>query len=335
MAEPILSRSAGSRSRTHSPTPTIDRIMTHTHQVPLPGQAQETTSRLTRWIAAARPKTLPLTLSPVIAGIALAIAETGQLAPMTALCTLLAAMAIQIGTNLHNDAADFERGTDTADRLGPPRATAQGWFSARQVKTAAHLMFALAFLLGLILLARGGWPILIVGLTSIAAGYSYTSGPRPIAYGPFGEVFVLVFFGMAAVGGSYYLQTLAFGWTPLFVGFALGLPAAAVLLVNNYRDLETDREAGRRTLCHYLDRSHARILYALLLLTPAPILLATDLPGATWLLLAALPLAALLSIRLFREASGEALNTQLARTALFQSALVMLLILGFLLPGRL
>jgi 1,4-dihydroxy-2-naphthoate octaprenyltransferase len=307
--------------------------MTHTHQVCLSERAPDSLSRWMRWISAARPKTLPLTLSPVIAGIALAVAETGVLAPVTALCTLLAAMAIQIGANLHNDAVDFERGTDTADRLGPPRATAQGWFSARQVKTAAHLMFALAFLLGTLLLARGGWPILTIGLASLVAGYAYTSGPRPIAYGPFGEIYVLIFFGMAAVGGSHYLQTLAFGWPALLLGGALGLPAAAVLLVNNYRDLESDHAAGRRTLCHYLGRSRARILYALLLLAPFLILLAADLPGRQWPLLAALPLAALLIIRLWRGASGAALNLQLARTALFQSALVVLLIVGFLFPG--
>lgn len=288
-------------------------------------------SLLTRWIAAARPKTLPLTLAPVLAGIALAVAERGQLAPLTALCTLLAAMAIQIGTNLHNDAADFERGTDTPDRLGPPRATAQGWFSASQVRMAAHLMFALAFLLGLFLLWRGGWPILAIGLASLAAGYAYTSGPRPIAYGPFGELYVLLFFGIAAVGGSYYLQTLTFGWTAVLTGFALGLPAAAVLLVNNYRDLETDRTAGRRTFCLLLGRPRARLLYALLLLAPVPMLMAADLPGARWPLLLALPLALGLSINLFRGATGAALNTQLARTALLQMLLVVLLILGFLL----
>lgn len=289
-------------------------------------------SSTARWISAARPKTLPLTLTPVIAGIALAVAETGSLALLIALGTLLAAMAIQIGTNLHNDAADFERGTDTPDRLGPPRATAQGWLSARQVKTGAHLMFALAFALGMLLLLRGGLPILAIGLASLAAGYAYTSGPRPIAYGPFGEVHVLLFFGMAAVGGSYYLQALTFGWTPLLAGFALGLPAAAVLLVNNYRDLETDVAAGRRTLCHYLGRARARIFYALLLLTPIPILMTLDLPGPAWPLLAALPAAIALSVRLFRGAHGLALNAQLARTAQYQALLAGLMVLGILIP---
>ncbi len=299
---------------------------------PLP----EAPSRLSRWIAAARPKTLPLTVTPVIAGVALAFAETGQLAGVTALITLIAAMAIQIGTNLHNDAADFERGADTAERIGPPRATAQGWFTARQVRAAAHLMFGLAFLLGLFLLLRGGWPILLLGLASIAAGYAYTSGPRPIAYSPFGELFVLLFFGLGAVGGSYYLQTLAFAWPPLLAGLALGLPAAAVLLINNYRDLETDRAAGRRTLCHYLGRPRARVLYLLMLLVPVAILASAGLPGATWPLIAALPLAALLGLRLFRAASGalegESLNVQLAHTALYQAAVAGLLVLGLFLP---
>ncbi|MBV5309177.1 1,4-dihydroxy-2-naphthoate octaprenyltransferase [Chromatium okenii] len=283
----------------------------------------------TRCILAARPKTLPLTLAPVFAGIALAVAETNQFTPVIALCTLFAAMAIQIGTNLYNDAADFERGTDTPDRLGPQRATAQGWFRASQVKTAAHLMFLLAFVLGLVLLQRGGWPIFSIGIASLVAGYAYTAGPRPIAYGPFGELFVLVFFGIITVVGSHYLQTLVFNWNAVIIGIALGLPAAAVLLVNNYRDLDTDRAAGRRTLCHYLDRDRARVLYAVLLLAPIPMLFLAPLPGANEWLIIAFPLAVLLIVQ-FRRSNGAALNVQLARTALFQSALVLLLILSFL-----
>ncbi|NVZ11062.1 1,4-dihydroxy-2-naphthoate polyprenyltransferase [Allochromatium humboldtianum] len=294
---------------------------------------QSTPSPLARWLLAARPKTLPLTLSPVIAGLALAVAATGALAVWTALATLLAAVAIQIGTNLHNDAADFERGTDTDERLGPPRATAQGWLTARQVKNAAHGMFALAFVLGLALLVRGGWPILLVGLASLAAGYAYTSGPRPIAYGPFGEVYALLFFGVAAVGGTYYLQTLTLDGSTLVAGAALGCLASAVLLINNYRDLETDTAAGRRTLCRVLGRERARVLYALLLLIPVPLLMLLDPLHVSWPLLAALPLAALLIRRLWRGAMGPALNEQLARTAQYQALLVGLLILSLLLPG--
>ena len=280
------------------------------------------------WVETARPKTLLLAISPVVGGIGLAASQTGQIAALTAVLTLLASVAIQIGTNLHNDASDFERGTDTAERVGPPRATAQGWFSVEQVKRAAYLMFGIAFLIGLALVFRGGWPILAVGIASLAAGYAYTGGPRPIAYGPFGEVYVLLFFGVAAVGGTYYLQTLAFGWMPLIAGIALGLPAAAVLLLNNYRDLETDRLAGRRTLCHYLGRQRARALYAVLLVTPVAILMLIHGPDAPWPVLAALPFAGLLITKLYRGAIGIDLNSLLGLTALYQAGLAMLLVLG-------
>jgi 1,4-dihydroxy-2-naphthoate octaprenyltransferase len=272
---------------------------------------------------------LLLSLAPVAAGIGLAAAQTRGLAWATALATLLAALAIQVGTNLNNDAADFERGTDSGDRVGPPRATAQGWFSARQVRTAAHLAFGFAFLLGLLLVVRGGWPILAIGLAAIACGYAYTSGPRPIAYGPFGELYVLAFFGVASVVGSHYLQALSFERPALLLGIALGLPAAAVLLLNNYRDLETDRVAGRRTLCHYLGRSRSRVLYAALLIAPLPLILAAGLPGPVWLSLAALPLTLHLIARLFGGASGGELNLLLGRTALYQTLVAGLLLCAF------
>ena len=286
--------------------------------------------RLGRWIAASRPRTLLLAVTPVIAGVLLAVAETGRLAAFTALATLLAAAGIQIGTNLHNDAADFERGTDTDDRLGPPRASAQGWFTSGQVKRAAHLAFLLSFLLGLLLVLRGGWPILLLGLTAIAAGYAYTSGPSPIAYGPYGELYVLCFFGIAAVAGSYYLQTLTLSAGAISLGIALGLPAAAVLLLNNYRDFDTDRAAGRRTLCHMLGRPAARRVYAGLVLAPIPLLLLGGLPGWTWPVLAALP-AALWLIRQLAASEGRALNGLLARTAQYQALLVALYALGLVL----
>ncbi|QGU32720.1 1,4-dihydroxy-2-naphthoate octaprenyltransferase [Thermochromatium tepidum] len=300
-----------------------DRPLAPSEPAPLP--------QWRRWLLAARPKTLPLTLSPVIAGLALAVAATGTLAVWTALATLLAAVSIQIGTNLYNDAADFERGADTVERLGPPRATAQGWLTARQVKNAAHGMFALAFVLGLALLARGGWPILVVGLASLASGYAYTGGPRPIAYGPFGELYALLFFGVAAVGGTYYLQTLTLDGSTLVVGAALGCLAAAVLLINNYRDLETDITAGRRSLCRLIGRRRARVLYALLLLVPIPLLMLFDPSHVFWPVLAALPSAIHLIRRLWRGTLGSALNELLAQTAQYQALLVGLLILSLVL----
>ena len=288
--------------------------------------------RLQRWIEAARPRTLPLALSPVLAGLFLALAQSERLAFFTALGTLIAAAGIQIGTNLHNDAADFERGTDTPDRLGPPRAAAQGWFTAAQVKGAAHLVFLTSFLLGLLLVLRGGWPIFALGVTAIAAGYAYTSGPKPIAYGPYGELFVLAFFGIAAVGGTYYLQTLSLSAQAITLGIALGLPAAAVLLLNNYRDFDTDRSAGRRTLCHVLGRPAARALYGALLLIPIPLLMLGGLPLQGWPLLVALLPAALLIRQLWRS-EGQALNQLLARTGQYQLVLTLLFGLGLLLDA--
>ena len=285
-----------------------------------------------RWISAARPKTLPLAVTPVVGALLLTLADTGGLAPFTALATLLAAAGIQIGTNLHNDAADFERGTDTEHRLGPPRASAQGWFTSAQVKRAAHIAFLSSFLLGLALVLRGGWPILVLGLAAIAAGYAYTSGPKPIAYGPYGELYVLCFFGIAAVAGSYYLQTLTLSPGAISLGIALGLPAAAVLLLNNYRDFDTDRAAGRRTLCHMLGRPTARRVYAGLLLAPVPLMLAGGLPGWTWPVLLALP-AALWLIQQLATSEGRALNGLLARTAQYQLLLVALYAVGLVLYG--
>jgi 1,4-dihydroxy-2-naphthoate octaprenyltransferase len=280
-----------------------------------------------RWLSAARPKTLPLAVAPVVGALLLALADTGAIAPFTALATLLAAAGIQIGTNLHNDAADFERGTDTGERLGPPRASAQGWFTSAQVRRAAHIAFVTSFVLGLLLVLRGGWPILLLGLAAIAAGYAYTGGPRPIAYGPYGEMYVLCFFGIAAVAGSYYLQTLSLSAGAISLGIALGLPAAAVLLLNNYRDFDTDRAAGRRTLCHVLGRPGARALYAGLLLAPIPLMLVGGLPGWTWPVLLALPAAAWLILKL-HATEGPALNALLARTAQYQVLLVTLYAAG-------
>jgi len=158
------------------------------------------------WLLAARPKTLLVSLTPLLVGGTLAYVETGQFRLVIWLVCLLAAIGIQIGTNLHNDVSDYERGADTPERLGPERATAENWLTATAVRRGAFISFTVSFLLGIYLVWIGGWPIVLLGLTSIFAGYSYTGGPRPIAYTPLGELFVLLFFGLAAVAGTYYLQ---------------------------------------------------------------------------------------------------------------------------------
>ncbi len=278
---------------------------------------------------AIRPKTLGISVAPVITGSALALADGSPLQWLTATAALIAAILIQIGTNLYNDAADFERGADTPERLGPERATAQGWFSATEVKRAALTSFAAAFTVGIYLAWAGGWPIIIIGLLSLAAGYAYTGGPKPIAYSASGELFVFIFFGLAAVMGSYYLQTLQLSWEALWVAISVGSLAAAVLLVNNYRDLETDRKATKLTLTNYLGRQRSQWLYVALLILP--FLLPIPLNGYTGLILLALPMALWLIKRLVTEPPGPAFNQILARTAQLQLIYSGLLTIGLIL----
>lgn len=291
-------------------------------------------NRVQAWLLAIRPKTLSLSVAPVMVAAALAWSQTGRLAWGVLAATLGAAMAIQIGTNLHNDAADFERGADGPDRLGPTRVTATGLLSAAAVRRASHLSFALALSLGIYLVVVGGWPILALGLASLAAGYAYTGGPAPLAYRPVGELFVLLFFGLGAVVGSYWLQVgeagLGVGLTvAMLVGVALGLPAAAVLMVNNYRDRDGDRRVGKNTLAVWLGRPAVRRLYALAMLSP-PLLVLPLLSGpATWLVWLGLPWALVLVRRLWRAPIDAGLNRLLADTARWQLLFAVLLSVAF------
>jgi len=282
------------------------------------------------WSTAARPRTLPLAAAPVLAGTALAWAEGAPLLWGPALAALLAALLIQIGTNLHNDAADHERGNDLPDRLGPLRVTAAGWASARAVHFAARAVFALALLLGLYLVAVGGWFIFVIGCASLLAALAYSGGPRPISHTPLGELFVWVFFGLLAVAGSYWLQAAGVSATAWLAGAALGLPAAAVLLVNNLRDRDTDLRAGRRTLAALLGDGGARYAYAVMMLLPYAVLplLAQSGRGGAWLALVLLPYSLLLARRLLSGATGVALNRQLAQTAQAALGFALLLALG-------
>jgi 1,4-dihydroxy-2-naphthoate octaprenyltransferase len=284
------------------------------------------------WLLAIRPKTLGISVAPVIAGSALALRELGTLDWLTALTALLAALLIQIGTNLYNDAADFERGADTEARLGPERATAQGWFSAAEVKRGALVSFSLAFLIGIYLAWIGGWPIVAIGLLSLLAGYAYTGGPSPIAYSPSGEGFVFIFFGLAAVMGSHYLQTGGVSFDALLVATAIGALASAILLVNNYRDLETDRLARKLTLAHHLGREHSQTVYTLLLILPfaLPLFLGRGF-GGSLLVFTSLPYALHLTHRFRHEPVSPEFNRILAGTARLQLVYSLLLAMGLLL----
>ncbi|MFA7293117.1 MAG: 1,4-dihydroxy-2-naphthoate polyprenyltransferase [Rhodocyclaceae bacterium] len=286
------------------------------------------------WWQALRPKTLSVSLAPVLTGTAVAYAETGVLHLWLAIVALVAAMLIQIGTNLHNDVADFERGADTPDRLGPPRATAMGWLPGVAVRRAAWLAFALAFLLGILLVARGGWPIVGIGLASLLAGWAYTGGPRPIAYTPLGELFVVLFFGLAAVGGSYYLQTLSLSVPAVLAAVMLGTFAAAVISVNNTRDLDTDARAGKRTLAVHLGRRAMSRIYFIELLLPFALLpvLAVLIGRSWWLALPCLLVGGVLRLarRFSMMAAGPGFNVLLGETARLQAAFSLLLVVGLL-----
>jgi 1,4-dihydroxy-2-naphthoate octaprenyltransferase len=278
---------------------------------------------LRAWILASRPHTLTISINPVLVGCALVWADTGHIDLALMLLCMLGALFLQAGTNLDNDVSDFQRGTDRAGRLGLPRATALGLLTPRQVRTASLACFALATLIGLALAWRGGWPILIAGIAAASAAMTYSGGPRPISYTPFGEAVVWLFFGVVAVGGTYYLQTSTLSPGALIAATMVGLPAAAVLVVNNYRDLEPDTRVGKHTLAVHLGRAFSRWEYALLMLSPFALLvpLALSLQGSAAALLVSLlplPMAIALVHRFWHEPPGPAFNPLLARTAQFQ-----------------
>ena len=293
----------------------------------------------TYWLLAIRPKTLTISVVPVGLGCALAWSETGKIDVLLMLVTLAAAMCIQIGTNLHNDVADFERGTDdAATRLGPSRVTAEGWLSAAWVRIGAYLSFAAALLLGVYLIWQGGWPILLAGLASVVAAVAYTGGPRPLAYIGLGELFVWFFFGVVAVGGSYFLQAGGVGPGALLAGTIIGMPAAAVLVVNNYRDLDNDRSAGKNTLAVRYGRGFSRVEYAALMLVPFLLLAGWQMTmqphGGLLLPWLTLPWALWLVQRFRSLPAGPAFNGLLAVTAMFQFTLGLLLALALVLSAR-
>ena len=283
---------------------------------------------------AARPRTLPAAVAPVLVGTALA-GEAGVFHPLTFIATLIGAIFIQVGTNLSNDYSDARRGADTEDRLGPVRVTAGGLVPPRQVLMATWVSFGVAVLVGIYLVAVAGWELLLVGGASILAGVLYTGGPRPYGYEGLGEVFVFAFFGIVAVTGSYFVQVKELPWEAFVLAVPVGLLAASILMVNNIRDLETDRRAGKRTLAVRLGRQRARRLYALTVyvaffLAPLPWVLGSL---SAWLLLPwlAIPLAVPLVRTVANHTDGPTLNAALARTGVLQLVFCLLLSGGILL----
>lgn len=288
------------------------------------------------WLMAARLRTLPAAVAPVLVGTSLALGA-GTFHPLAFAAALLGAMFIQVGTNLSNDYSDARRGADTEDRLGPVRVTAGGLVPPGQVLTATYVTFGLAVLCGVYLVIVAGWQLLVVGAASILAGVLYTGGPRPYGYEGLGEVFVFLFFGIVAVVGSYFVQIQQLPWEAFVCAVPVGLLASAILVVNNVRDIDTDRRAGKRTLAVRLGRERTRALYAGMLalaFLAAPLCWVLGSMEA-WLLLpwAAIPLAARLVGVVRSHSDGPALNGALAGTGVLQLAFCVLFSAGILASG--
>jgi 1,4-dihydroxy-2-naphthoate polyprenyltransferase len=296
--------------------------------------AQLPRGTLRLWLVAARPRTLPAAVSPVLVGTALAGSED-VFHPLRFVAALLGSIFIQIGTNLSNDYSDARRGADTDDRLGPVRVTAGGLMPPRTVLVGTYVAFGIAVAAGAYLAAVAGWQLLVVGLASILAGVLYTGGPRPYGYEGLGELFVFLFFGVVAVAGSYYVQTEDLRWEAFALAAPVGLLAAAILVVNNVRDIDTDRRAGKRTLAVKLGRDLTRRLYAAMLvlafIAPPAIWLAGGLSAWLLLALAALPLAPPLVRAVGTRTDGPALNGALAGTGRLLAVFSILLAGGVLL----
>jgi 1,4-dihydroxy-2-naphthoate octaprenyltransferase len=286
------------------------------------------------WLMAARIRTLPAAVAPVLVGTALA-GYAGTFHPLRFLAALIGAIFIQVGTNLSNDYSDARRGADAEDRLGPVRVTAGGLVPPRRVLEATYASFAVAVLAGIYLVAVAGWELLLVGGASILAGVLYTGGPRPYGYEGLGEVFVFLFFGIVAVAGSYFVQVKHLEWEAFALAVPVGLLAASILVVNNYRDIDTDRRAGKRTLAVRLGRERTRILFAAIvylayLATPITWLFG---PLKPWVMLPWLTLlmAAQIVRTVRNRTDGASLNGALAQTGMLQLAFCTLLASGLLL----
>ncbi len=285
------------------------------------------------WIIAARPKTLWAGVSPVVIGAAMAFSDGAFHAP-SVLCALLGALLLQIGANFANDYSDFMRGTDTADRIGPTRATQAGLIAPNVMKRATVLVFLLACLPGLYIVFRGGWPFAVIGLLSIMCAILYTGGPYPLGYFGLGDVSALIFFGPVATGGTYYLQTFQLPAAVVVAGLAAGLFSVAILTVNNLRDIEEDRRAGKRTLAVRFGRTFARFEYAACITIAAvviPVVLCVMTRGhVACLASAAVLLLAVPVVRVvFTQTDGPSLNKALARTGKLLLVFAILFSLGW------
>ena len=288
------------------------------------------------WLLAARPPTLPAAVAPVLVGTAVATID-GPFSVGLFFQVLVAAILIQIGVNFANDLSDFRRGADTPERLGPPRAVAQGWLTERQMLGGAVVVFGGAIAIGISLTIAAGWPILVAGAASCIAAVAYTGGPWPYGYHGLGDVICFAFFGVVAVMGSGYVQSGALSWELAAASIPVGCLVTAILVANNLRDIDTDRSAGKRTLAVVLGERATRLEYVLLVVIAfgATLVFAATgvLPRWTAIALAAVALAAPLCRLVLAGTSGVALIAVLKRTAMLHLAVGVLLAIGAVIGG--
>tara|TARA_B110000263_G_scaffold19052_1_gene15167 strand:+ start:1187 stop:2050 length:864 start_codon:yes stop_codon:yes gene_type:complete len=287
---------------------------------------------MNNWILASRLKTLPAAISPVLVGVSLAIHD-GEFKPFIAFMTLLAAVLIQIGANFANDVYDFLKGSDREDRLGTTRATQSGLIPPENMKKGMCLVFAMAICVGFYLASIGGWPIVWIGLASIASAIAYTGGPYPLGYHGWGDVFVFIFFGIIAVPGTYYLQSGIVSYDSILLGIPLGALSTAILIVNNLRDADTDIKSDKRTLAVRLGKPFVKIEYIVMMViafaTPIYILQFWD-EFSLYIILFLLPIS-IQHIQSLYTKTGEALNEVLVDTAKFLFHFSLLLSIGLIL----
>ncbi|GAB7017558.1 1,4-dihydroxy-2-naphthoate polyprenyltransferase [Halostagnicola bangensis] len=307
-----------------------------------------TVSRTKAWVMAARPQTLPAAAAPVIVGVGLAV-SAGVFAPLPALMAFVGAALIQVGTNFANDYYDAKKGADTDDRDGFTRVTQSGLIEPGQVKLATIVTFGLAILVGTYLVYVGGVPILVIGLVSVFCGWAYTGGPYPLGYHGLGDLFVFVFFGVVAVMGTFYVQAASVYADPLttsvpdgtvtMTAFVASLPVAAVstaiLVVNNVRDRETDRETGKHTLAVRLGYGWSRVEFIALLVlayaVPIWFWLGDGFGPAILLPLLSIPYAAMITQTMLNRTDGDALNPALEDTGKLLTIVSILLAAGLIL----
>jgi 1,4-dihydroxy-2-naphthoate octaprenyltransferase len=290
-------------------------------------------SKIESWFLATRPKTLLAAVVPVMVGSALAIYSGFFFLPYS-IVSLLCSILIQIGTNYTNDLYDYLKGSDTKERKGPLRVLSAGLISVQEMKRGIFIVFLITFLLGLYLVYSAGWVILIIGLISIVAGLAYTAGPFPLAYNGLGDVFVFLFFGIVGTMGAFYLHHQEFTLLSFIISLPVGALITNILVVNNFRDIEEDRTAGKKTLAVILGNTFSKIEFNLLIFISfiVPVLLFSYYNFSYWIFLPYLSLpVAILLIKMLNEYKGTELNKTLELTAKFSALYGLLFSIGIIL----